>query len=448
MFSRILIANRGEIAVRIIRACRELGIASIAVHSDVDRESMHVRLADEHVCIGPAPAAESYLNIANLIAAAEVGDVDAIHPGYGFLAENSTFAEICQSCNIEFIGPSADSMMLLGDKSRAKKLAQSVGVSILPGSDEPLDDDNEEAISLAHEIGFPVILKASAGGGGRGMRVAHNDFSLISSITLARSEALAAFKNPDIYIEKYLEDARHIEIQILGDKHGNLVHLGERDCTLQRRHQKLVEEAPSPAISPELRHALGEAAVAIAEAAEYGNAGTVEFLVDPEGNFYFIEMNCRVQVEHPVTEMVTGIDIVKEQFKIANDEKLSFTQDDIEIEGVAIECRINAEDPENKFKPDPNLITGWYPAGGPGVRLDTHAHAGMIVSPYYDSLIAKLIVHRPSRDECIVSMRRALNEFIVEGVKTTIPLYQNIFGHTRFIRGLVNTTFIEEVVAP
>lgn len=447
MFSRVLIANRGEIAVRIIRACKEMGVETVAVFSEADREAMHVRLADDAICIGPPPAAESYLNIANIIAAAEVADVDAVHPGYGFLSENSNFAEICHSCNIEFIGPSTESLVLMGDKARARKLAKEVGIRILPGNDAAITND-EDALRLAHQVGFPVILKAAAGGGGRGMRVARNDVSLINSINVARAEAQAAFKDSTIYIEKYLENARHIEIQILADRHGDIIHLGERDCTLQRRHQKLVEESPSPALQPAVRAAMGEAAVAIAKAAKYVNAGTVEFLLDSEGNFYFIEMNCRVQVEHPVTEMVTGVDIVREQLNIASGQPLAIRQLDVQLQGVAIECRINAEDPENKFRPCPNRITTWFPAGGPGVRLDTHAHAGMLVSPYYDSLIAKLIVHRPTRDECIVSMRRALGEFIVEGVKTTIPLYQQIFGHTRFIRGLVNTTFVEDVFTP
>ncbi|MBI2190530.1 MAG: acetyl-CoA carboxylase biotin carboxylase subunit [Planctomycetes bacterium] len=444
MFSRILIANRGEIAIRIIRACREMGIETVTVYSEADRDSMHVRLADDAICIGPPPAVESYLNITNIIAAAEIADVDAVHPGYGFLSENSNFSEICHSCNIDFIGPSSESLLLMGDKARARKLAREVGIRILPGNDEPFETD-EEALKLAHQIGFPVILKAAMGGGGRGMRVARNDVSLVNSINVARAEAQAAFKDPTIYIEKYLENARHIEIQVLADRHGKILHLGERDCTLQRRHQKLVEESPSPALNPEIRKAMGEAAVSIARAARYVNAGTVEFLLDAEGNFYFIEMNCRVQVEHPVTEMVTGVDIVREQLKIASGQPLAFEQKDVQLQGVAIECRINAEDPENKFRPCPNRITAWFPPGGPGVRLDTHAHAGMLVSSYYDSLVAKLIVHRKTRDECIVGMRRALGEFIIEGIKTTIPLYEQIFGHARFVRGLVNTTFVEDV---
>jgi len=445
MISRLLIANRGEIAVRIIRACRELGVNTVAVYSEADRDSMHVRMADEAICIGPPPAAESYLNIQNLIAAAEIADVDAIHPGYGFLAENSDFAEICNSCNILFVGPQIRAMTLLGDKARARQLAREVGVPILPGNDQPFLED-EDALKLAHEIGFPVIIKASAGGGGRGMRVARNDISLVNSINIARTEAQVAFKNSDIYLEKYLEDARHIEVQLLADSYGNTVHLGERDCTLQRRHQKLVEESPSPVMTPELRETLGEAAIAIAKAADYVNAGTVEFLLDSKNRFYFIEVNCRVQVEHPVSEMVTGIDIVKEQLRIVSGEPLSATQDEIHVNGVAIECRINAEDPDNRFKPDPSRINFWYQPGGPGVRVDTHAHSGMQVSPYYDSLVAKLIVHAPDRDACIETMRRALDEFRIEGIKTTIPLYQEIFGHTRFIRGLINTTFIEDVL--
>ena len=445
MISRLLIANRGEIAVRIIRACRELGVNTVAVYSEADRGSMHVWMADEAICIGPPPAAESYLNIQNLIAAAEVADVDAIHPGYGFLAENSDFAEICNSCNILFVGPRTRAMALLGDKARARQLAREAGVPILPGNDEPFQED-EDALQLAHQVGYPVIIKASAGGGGRGMRVARNDISLVNSINIARTEAQAAFKNSDIYIEKYLEDARHIEVQLLADSHGNTVHLGERDCTLQRRHQKLVEESPSPVMTPELRESLGQAAIAIAKAAEYENAGTVEFLLDSENRFYFIEVNCRVQVEHPVSEMVTGIDIVKEQLRIVSGEPLSATQDEIHFNGVAIECRINAEDPDNRFKPDPSRIDFWYQPGGPGVRVDTHAHSGMQVSPYYDSLVAKLIVHAPDRDASIQTMRRALDEFRIEGIKTTIPLYKEIFGHTRFIRGLINTTFIEDVL--
>jgi acetyl-CoA carboxylase biotin carboxylase subunit len=445
MISRLLIANRGEIAVRIIRACREVGIQTVAVYSEADRHSMHVRLADMAICIGPPAASDSYLNIPNIIAAAEIADVDAIHPGYGFLAENANFAEICESCNIIFVGPSVQAMSMLGDKVRAREIAQNAGVPILPGNEKAIASA-EEAISIAHEIGFPVILKASAGGGGRGMRVARNDVSLVNTLNIARSEAQAAFKNSVVYIEKYLDEARHVEIQLLADGHGNIVHLGERDCTLQRRHQKLVEESPCPVITPQMRQAMGEAAIAIAKASQYTNAGTVEFLLDPGGNFYFIEVNCRVQVEHPVTEMVTGLDIIKEQLRIASGEPLRVKQDEVRLNGVAIECRINAEDPGNGFKPDSNRIGMWYQPGGPGVRVDTHAYSGMVVSPYYDSLVAKLILHRPTREECISGMLRALSEFTIEGIKTTIPLYHEILGHSRFIRGQIHTTFIEDVL--
>jgi len=442
-FSRILIANRGEIALRIIRACKELGIETVVAYSEADRGAEYLNLADDTICIGPGPSMKSYLDIPKIISAAEITDVEAIHPGYGFLAENGHFAEICRSCGIEFIGPSEQSIRSLGDKARARELALENDVPCVPGSDGVVKNE-AEAAEVAHKIGFPVILKAVAGGGGRGMRIAHNDISLVNGFHSGRVEAESAFKNPDLYIEKYIEKPRHVEIQILADRHGNVVHLGERDCSLQRRHQKLIEESPSPGMIPEIREAMGNAAKKLARAAGYTNAGTVEFLLDRDGKFYFLEVNTRIQVEHPVTEMITGVDLVQEQIRIASGEPLGFRQEEIQFQGSAIECRINAEDPSNNFKPTPGTITRMLTPGGLGVRLDTHVYQGYTIPPFYDSMIGKLIVHKKDRGAAIAAMRRALDEFIVEGVKTTIPLYKEIFKHFHFLKGNINTGFIEE----
>ena len=442
MFSRILVATRGEIALRIIRACKELGIETVVVYSEADRDSIYRRLADESICIGPSYSSESYLNIPSIIAAAEIADVEAIHPGYGFLSEMSHFAEVCESSNIGFIGPSPKAMELMGNKSRARNLARECGVPIVPGSQGEVELD-EDALRIAHEIGYPIIVKASAGGGGRGMRIARNDISLINAVSVARTEAEAAFGDRSVYIEKLITEARHVEEQILGDHYGNIIALGERDCSLQRRHQKLIEESPCPSISDDTRKAMSEATVKIAKAAGYFGAGTVEFLVDKDSKFYFIEMNCRVQVEHPVTEMVTGIDIIKQQIRIASGHKLRLRQEDVKNEGVAIECRINAEDPKNNFKPSPGKVTAYFAPGGPGVRIDSHLFCGYTVPSAYDSLVAKLIVHRSNRREAVACMKRALEEYIIEGIKTTIPLYLEIFGHSAFLSGKVDTNFIE-----
>jgi acetyl-CoA carboxylase biotin carboxylase subunit len=442
MFQRILVANRGEIALRVIRACRDLGIEVVAVFSEADRNAPYLALADDAICIGPAPAAESYLNIPRIIAAAEVADVQAIHPGYGFLAENPHFASVCRNCKIEFIGPPEEAMRKLGNKNEARKIAQQAKVPVVPGSKELVELD-EEAKRIAHEIGYPVLIKAAAGGGGRGMRVARNDISLQSALKQARQEAEAAFKDGSVYIEKYIEQPRHIEVQLLGDGRGEVVHLWERDCSLQRRHQKLVEESPAPNLPASVREEICKSAVRLAKAAGYQNAGTCEFLLDKNNKFYFIEVNARIQVEHPVTELVTGVDLVKEQIKIAAGQPLGFTQRQVVHRGVAIECRINAEDPARDFAPSPGTITRWQAPGGLGVRLDTHATAGYRIPPNYDSLIAKLLVHQPTRAEALATMRRALREFVVEGVKTTIPLHREIFGHSGFIEGQVDTTFIE-----
>jgi len=446
MYRRILVANRGEIALRIIRACREMGVGTVAVYSEADRGAKYLDLADERICIGGAQAGDSYLNIPRIISAAEIADVDAVHPGYGFLAENPHFAEICESCNISFIGPSAATIRAMGDKVEARKLAKSCKVPVVPGSEGVVETETE-AQEVARRIGYPVMIKAAAGGGGRGMRVAHNDISLIKSMIAAKAEAEASFKNAALYLEKYIEQPRHIEIQILGDRFGNILHLGERDCTIQRRHQKLIEESPSPAIGNRLRAVLGEAAIRLCTAVGYVGVGTVEFLVDSNQRYFFIEMNTRIQVEHPVTEMVTGIDIVKEQMRTTSGERLRLRQKDIRLEGSAIECRINAEDPGFGFKPSPGTITNLVLPGGPGVRIDTHAYCGYTISSYYDSLVAKLIVHRRTRRDAISTMRRALEEFVVEGIKTNIPLHQQIFGHTQFLRGDFDTGFIESVMA-
>jgi len=446
MFSKILVANRGEIALRIIRACKEMGIRTVAIHSEPDGSSPHVYLADEAVCIGGASAAQSYLNIPAIISAAEITDVDAIHPGYGFLAENAHFAEICQSCQIKFIGPSPQAIRLMGDKMTARETVRKVGVPIVPGTQEAVKD-KEDALKIAKKLKYPVIIKATAGGGGRGMRVCHNDVRLVSALMTAQHEAEAAFGNPAVYIEKYIEKPKHIEFQILADSHGHVVHLFERDCTIQRRHQKLVEEAPSPAVDWKLRKRMGEVAVKTARAVNYINAGTIEFLLDQDGKFYFLEMNTRIQVEHGITELITGIDIVKEQIRIASGEKLSITkQDKIPLKGHAIECRINAEDPTNNFSPCPGKIERYYAPGGPGIRIDSHAHAGYTVLPYYDSMIGKLMAYGRNRSEAISIMQRALEEFTIEPVKTTIPLHREILKNPIFRRGQMYTDFIQRLL--
>lgn len=442
-FSRILIANRGEIALRILRAAKELNIETVAVYSEADRDSLHVEYADETICIGPGPSLQSYLDIPKIISAAEITDADVIHPGYGFLAENAHFAEVCKSCNIEFIGPSVEAIRLLGDKGKARELAKKVGIPCVPGSKGVLRSE-KEAADLAHELGYPVLIKAVAGGGGRGMRIAHNDASLSSGFTQARVEAEASFNNPDVYLEKLIEKPRHVEIQILADQQGDVVHFGERDCSLQRRHQKMIEESPSPGLPTETREAMGDAAKKIVRAAKYSNAGTVEFLLDRAGNFYFIEVNTRIQVEHPVTEMVTGIDLIKEQIRIASGEPLGYKQADIQMRGVAIECRINAEDPSQNFKPSPGLVTRFQVPGGFGVRVESHLYAGYRVPPYYDSMIGKLIVHQRTREEAIAVMLRALDELRIEGIATNCELAKEILRHFHFVRGKVDTGFIEE----
>jgi len=445
MFHKILIANRGEIALRIIRACKELGIKTVAVHSDVDNEALHVKLADQSVCIGRAASAESYLNIKAIISAAEVTDADAIHPGYGFLAENAEFAEICQQCGITFIGPSPDNIRLMGDKIQARQTVVEAGVPILPGTEDNVPNV-EEAVRIAAEIGYPVIIKATAGGGGRGMKVVHSPAHLPNAFAAARTEAEAGFGNPDVYIEKFCERPRHVEIQIMADQHGNVIHLGERDCSIQRRHQKLIEEAPCPVLTPAIRKKMGECAVAAAERCGYSSVGTVEFLLDKNLDFFFMEMNTRVQVEHPVTEMVTGIDIIKEQIRIAAGEKLRFKQKDIKITGHAIECRVNAEDPV-KFTPFPGKIQGYHTPGGMGVRVDSAAYDQYTVLPHYDSMIAKLIVHAETREEALKKMSSALDEYIIEGIKTTIPFHQKMVRNKEFVDGIdVDTGFLERIV--
>ena len=439
---KILIANRGEIAIRIIWTCKEMGIKTVAVHSEADREALHVRYADEAVCIGAAPSAQSYLNIPSIISAAEITNVDAIHPGYGFLAESATFAQICEDCNIKFIGPKPSVIAMMGDKVEARRTMVAAGVPVLPGSPDAIESP-EEAKKLALEIGFPVIVKASAGGGGRGMRIVRSADELESQLELAQSEALAAFKNGAVYIERYIERPRHIEIQVLADEHGNCIHLGERECSIQRRHQKLLEEAPSPVITKEQREAMGAVAVNACKEIGYSNAGTFEFLLDEDGSFYFMEMNTRVQVEHPVTEMVTLADIVRNQIRIASGEDLQYEQKDVQIVGHSIECRINAEDPV-KFTPSPGKITGFNIPGGPGVRVDTAVYPGYVVPPYYDSMIAKLIVHARTRELAINRMQRALDMMVVEGIKTTIPLHKKIMADKRFQTGDFSTKFMEE----
>ncbi|RKN84699.1 acetyl-CoA carboxylase biotin carboxylase subunit [Paenibacillus ginsengarvi] len=442
-FHKILVANRGEIAVRIIRACRELGIYTVAVYSEADRDSLHVRLADEAYCIGPTLSKDSYLNFTNLMSVATLTESDAVHPGYGFLAENADFAEICEQCNITFIGPSPQAISKMGDKSVAKQTMKDANVPVIPGSDG-LVEDLGEAVRVAREIGYPVIIKATAGGGGKGIRIAENEESLIQQITTAQQEAQKAFGNAGVYLEKYLTGMKHVEIQIIADKHGNAVYLGERDCSVQRRRQKLVEEAPCTVLSPETREAMGEAAVRAALAVDYSGAGTLEFLLGPDGKFYFMEMNTRIQVEHPVTEMITNIDIIKEMILVAQGQPLSFRQEDVVINGWSIECRINAEDPERNFMPSPGQIQFYLPPGGPGVRVDSGAYQGYTISPHYDSMIAKLIVWAPTRDEAIARMRRALAEFAVEGIHTTIPFHLKLMDHKLFQAGTFDIKFLEE----
>jgi acetyl-CoA carboxylase biotin carboxylase subunit len=442
MFRKVLIANRGEIALRVIRACRELGLATVAVYSEADHESLHVRFADDDVCIGPAPARLSYLRIPALIAAAEITGADAIHPGYGFLAENAEFAETCAASGVTFIGPTAEQIRAMGDKAMARKIAQEVGIPVVPGSKGAVGDA-AEAQRIAEGIGFPVLIKAAAGGGGKGMRVAHEPESFGQAFQLARNEALAAFGSSEVYVEKYLARPRHVEIQVMGDRHGRVMHLGERDCSVQRRHQKLVEESPSPAVDADLRERMGDAAVRAAEKIGYVGAGTVEFLLDQDGSFYFMEMNTRIQVEHPVTEMVTNFDLVKEQIRVAAGEPMAFEIKGGRVRGHAIECRVNAEDPYRNFQPSPGAITTFHPPGGPGVRVDTHIYAGYTVPPHYDSLLAKVIVHGNNRTEALARMRQALDSFIIEGVTTTIPFLRRVIEHPDFAAGRVDTKFLE-----
>ncbi len=445
MFSKILIANRGEIALRIIRACKEMGIRTVAVYSEADTDALHAKFADEAVCIGPANSAASYLNIPSIISAAEITDVEAIHPGYGFLAENAHFAEICQSCQITFIGPSPESMRLMGDKLAAKETMRKIGLPVIPGSIGAVKD-KDEALKIAQKIKYPVIIKSAAGGGGKGMRICHNDVRLVGALMTCQAESEAAFGKSDVYIEKYIPKARHIEVQILADKHGHAVHLGERECSIQRRYQKLIEETPSPIVDVKLRKKLGEFAIKAVKYINYHTVGTIEFLVDESGSYYFMEMNTRIQVEHPVTEMVTGIDLVKQQIKMAAGEKLKIKQDEIRVNGWAMECRINAEDSDNNFIPSPGKITLYNPPGGMGVRVDSHIYSGYTVSPNYDSLLAKLIVHGKTRQEAIKIMQRALEEFIIEPIKTTVPFCKNVFANTDFLRGIFFTDFVNNLL--
>ena len=440
---KVLIANRGEIALRILRSCRELGISTVAVYSTVDRSALHVQLADEAVCIGEGPSNKSYLNIPNILAAATSRGVDAIHPGYGFLAENDRFAEMCRDHGITFIGPSPHAIRSMGDKSTAKTTMQAVGVPTVPGS-EGLLPNPEAAAELAAAMGYPVMIKATAGGGGRGMRLVPSPDQLVKLYKAAEGEADAAFGNPGLYMEKFIDRPRHVEVQILADRHGNVVHLGERDCSIQRRHQKLLEEAPSPALDPELRRQMGDAAVAAARSINYEGAGTVAFLLDKSGGFYFMEMNTRIQVEHPVTEMVTGIDLIAEQLRIAGGEPISVRQEDIHMNGHAIECRINAEDAQHNFRPAPGRITGWLPPGGPGVRVDSHVYTGYDIPPFYDSLIGKLIIWAPNRPAALARMKRALNECAITGIPTTVDFHLRMLDRPEFQRGDVHTKFVEE----
>ena len=441
MFKKILIANRGEIALRVIYACRELGIKTVAVYSEADENSLHVRFADEDVCIGPARSADSYLSVPAVLSAAEITGADAIHPGYGFLAESAYLAEVCEACHIRFIGPAPNVIRLLGDKARARRAMKKAGVPILPGSDGPVDSE-EKALKIARDLGFPVIIKAVAGGGGRGMRVIRAASELGTALKTATREAEAAFGVGDVYIEKYVENPRHIEFQVLGDHHGAVVHLGERECSIQRRHQKLLEEGPSVAVTEKMRRKLGSVVVDAARAVQYTNAGTFEFLLDEKGSFYFLEVNTRVQVEHPVTEFITGVDIVKEQIRIAAGERLSFSQSDVTFDGHSIECRVNAEDPDT-FAPSPGVIHAFSVPGGPGVRVDTFAHSECTISPYYDSLIAKIIVHGRDRQEAIARMRRTLEMTVIEGIKTSIPLHLRILEDADFVAGRLGTAFMD-----
>jgi len=443
MFSRILIANRGEIALRIIRACHELGIEAVAVYSEADRDAHYLQSADEAVCIGPAQPARSYLNIPGIISAAEITDVEAVHPGYGFLAENVEFAQICSDCGIKFIGPPVEAMQLLGDKVQARKLAKDAGVAVVPGSDGAIQSE-AEALKLANKIGYPLLIKAAAGGGGRGMRVVHNDISFRSAFSAASAEAEAAFGNGNVYLEKLIAEPRHVEVQVIADEAGNALHFYERDCSVQRRHQKMIEESPCPVLNERTREKLCEAALKIIKKAGYVNAATVEFLLDRDKKFYFIEVNTRIQVEHPVTEMVTGHDLIKWQLKIASGEKIKISQRQIKHTGTAIECRINAENPEDNFAPCPGTITRYIPPGGPGVRVDTFVHQGWTVSADYDSMICKLIVHNNTRPETIATMKRALREFVIEPIKTTIPACLEILSHNLFVKNKIDTSFVEK----
>jgi acetyl-CoA carboxylase biotin carboxylase subunit len=443
MFSKILIANRGEIAIRIIRACKELGIKTVAVYSEADKSCLHLEFADEAICIGKAPSSESYLNISSIISAAEITDSDAIHPGYGFLAENASFAEVCESCGIKFIGPTPENIKMMGDKIQAKETMRKAGLPLIPGSKGALKT-KEEVLALAKKIGYPLILKAKAGGGGKGMRVCHSDVRVVSALMTAQAEAQTAFGDSDIYMEKFIEQPRHIEIQIAADNYGNAIYLGERDCSIQRRHQKLIEETPSPAIDNHLRRKLGELCVKSVKAMDYRNVGTMEFLLDKKGNFYFMEMNTRIQVEHPVTEEVTGIDLLKLQITLAAGEKLGIKQDDVHVKGTAIECRINAEDPDNKFMPQPGMIDFCYIPGGKDVRVDTHIYSGYHIPPNYDSLIAKVITKGETRQETLKKMERALDEFLIEPIKTTAPFCKKIITNPEFKRGNYHTGFLEK----
>jgi acetyl-CoA carboxylase, biotin carboxylase subunit len=444
MVKKVLIANRGEIALRVIRACKELGLGTVAVYSEADRDSLHVRFADEEVCIGKGPVSESYLRIQRILAAAEITNADAIHPGYGFLAENAEFSEMCANNGFVFIGPTADNIRKMGDKASARSLMIEHGIPVIPGSEGVLENE-KQALVLAAEIGYPVIVKASAGGGGKGMRVVHEEKDLPGAFAVARSEAESSFGNPSLYLEKFLIKPRHVEFQVLGDRYGNAVHLGERDCSIQRRHQKLVEEAPCPVMTPELREQMGRTAVEVVKLIKYVGAGTIEFLLDKDMNYYFMEMNTRIQVEHPVTEMVTGLDLVKEQVAVSGGERFSFKDKEVQIVGHAIECRINAEDPKHDFRPCPGMITYFHPPGGPGVRVDTHIYASYVIPPFYDSLLAKLIVHGRDRNEAIARMKRSLDEFIILGVPTTIDFHKTIVDNPGFISGDVDIQFLENL---
>ncbi len=444
MFKKILIANRGEIAIRVIRACRELGIATVAVHSEADRDSLHVQYADKSICIGPGPALDSYLNIPSIISACEIAGVDAVHPGYGFLSENEDFAEVCEAHKLTFIGPSKEAIAMMGNKIEAKKIARKAGVNLIPGSPEAVSPDDPELSKIARRIGYPVIVKASAGGGGKGMRIVTHEEALLEMVRMASNEAKLSFGDGSVYLEKYFEEPRHVEVQILADKKGRIVYLPERDCSVQRRHQKLIEETPCPGMSPKLRKKIGKAARAIAKAVDYTTVGTIEFLLDKDNNFYFMEMNTRIQVEHPITEMVTGLDLVKWQIRLAAGDRLDFDEGDIRIRGHAIECRINAEDPDKDFIPNPGKVEKVFFPGGPGVRLDTHMYAGYTIPSFYDSLMAKVIVLGPDRDQAINRMRRALSEFVIDGVKTTIPFHEKVLEHDTFRYGAVTTNFIQK----